>query len=273
MTETLLAIAFGALVGLALGSLGGGGSIIAVPALVYGLGLTVHEAIPTSLIAVGLAAAAGALAHRRAGRVLVPIALAFSAAGIVGSVAGAWANHRVADGLVLGGLAVLMVIASVGMWRRAARDAAPAAAPVAAPGAADPEGQGAVEVLLSVGMVIRIAAVGAGLGFLTGLFGVGGGFLVVPAMALLLGLPTEVAIGTSLAVITVNALAAFVAHVGLGGLDVAIAVVFTIGGLVGAVLGQRLTQHVGPATLGRAFAVLVAALGAFTLTGVLLGIP
>jgi uncharacterized membrane protein YfcA len=268
MTEAILSVAFGVVVGLSLGALGGGGSIVAVPALVYGLGLTVHEAIPTSLLAVALAAGVGAWAHGRAGNVRVPVAVAFAAAGIVGSVAGAWASHRLADALVLGGLAVLMVAASVGMWRRARREEA--LVPLT-PVGAEPDEEAVTR--FDAGTVARVAVVGAGLGVLTGLFGVGGGFLVVPAMALVLGLSTRAAIGTSLAVITANALAALAAHVGLGGLNVPVAVTFTTGGLIGAFTGQRLTRRVRPAALGRAFAVLVAALGTFTLIQVLLGTP
>lgn len=121
MDDLALAALFGLAIGGALGAFGGGGSILAVPALVYGLGMPVRQAIPTSLQFVGLTAAGAAAAHVRAGTVWFRTAAVFASAGIVGSFAGAWVNHRLDEGLVLGEFAVVMVVASIGMWRRAGR--------------------------------------------------------------------------------------------------------------------------------------------------------
>jgi uncharacterized protein len=263
MTDLPLAILFGLLIGASLGALGGGGSILAVPALVYGLGLPVREAIPTSLLVVGLTAATAAWAHVRAGTVWLRTAFAFASVGVLGSFAGAWLNHRVSEGLVLGGLAVLMVVAAVGMWRRGGTVAG-AGAPVSGGVAVD------VRERTIGARLPQVLAAGLGLGLLTGLFGVGGGFLIVPTMVLLLDVPTPAAIGTSLVVISVNAFAGFLAHLGLGAVDVAVAAAFAAGGAVGAFVGQCAGSRVSARTLSRAFAVLVLAVGSFTLFDVLM---
>jgi uncharacterized protein len=263
MTDLPLAILFGLLIGASLGALGGGGSILAVPALVYGLGLPVREAIPTSLLVVGLTAGIAAWAHVRAGTVWLRTAVAFASVGVLGSFVGAWLNHRVDEGMVLGGLAVLMVVAAVGMWRRGGTVIA-----------ADEPASGGVAVDVrerTIGARLpQVLAAGLGLGLLTGLFGVGGGFLIVPTMVLLLDVPTPAAIGTSLVVISVNAFAGFVAHLGLGSVDLAVAGAFAAGGAVGAFVGQCAGSRVSAETLARAFAVLVLAVGSFTLFDVLM---
>ena len=258
MDDLALAALFGLAIGGALGALGGGGSILAVPALVYGLGLPVRQAIPTSLLVVGLTAAGAAAAHVRAGTVWFRTASVFASAGIVGSFAGAWVNHRLDEGLVLGGFAVVMVVASIGMWRRAGRPE-----PEMSAAAAD-----ATRDRVTADRVPKVLAAGFGLGVLTGLFGVGGGFLAVPVMALVLELPTPVAIGTSLVVIAVNAFAGLVAHLGLGSIDLPVALVFAAGGVLGAIGGQCVASRLSSGTLGRAFAVFVMVIGVVTLVDV-----
>lgn len=259
MDDLTLAALFGLAIGGALGALGGGGSILAVPALVYGLGMPVRQAIPTSLLVVGLTAAGAAAAHVRAGTVWFRTAAVFAAAGIVGSFAGAWVNHRLGEGLVLGGLAAVMVVASIGMWRRAGRQE-PDPSPGAATRAVD---------RVTAHTAPKVVVAGLGLGVMTGLFGVGGGFLAVPVMALVLDLPTPVAIGTSLVVIAVNASAGLVAHLGLGPIDVPVAVAFAAGGLLGALGGQCLASRLSSGALGRAFAVFVMVVGGLTLVDVM----
>lgn len=265
MTDLPLAILFGMLIGVALGALGGGGSILAVPALVYGLGLPVNEAIPTSLLVVGITAASAAWAHVRAGTVWIRTAVTFASVGVVGSFVGAWLGHRVSDAVVLGGLAVLMVVASVGMWRRGGTPV------TAVPDVPTTEGGSAVAMRerTRVAKLPHVLAAGFGLGLLTGLFGVGGGFLIVPTMVLLLGVPTLAAIGTSLVVISVNAFAGFLAHLGMGPVDLGVAGAFAAGGVVGAFVGQCAGSRVSARTLSRAFALLVMAVGSYTLFDVL----
>lgn len=257
MSGLVLAALFGLAIGGALGALGGGGSILTVPALVYGLGMPVRQAIPTSLLVVGLTAAGAAAAHVRAGNVWFRTAAVFASGGIVGSFTGAWVNRRLDETVVLGGLAVVMVLASIGMWRRAGRSE-----PVTT--SEEPE----VRDRLTRGSVPKVLGAGSGLGVLTGLFGIGGGFLAVPVMALVLDLPTPVAIGTSLVVIAVNAFAALIAHLGLGSVDMPVALAFAAGGLLGALGGRCVASRLSSGTLERAFAVFVLVIGGLTLVDV-----
>ena len=257
MDDLALAALFGLAIGGALGALGGGGSILAVPALVYGLGMPVRQAIP-SLLVVGLTAAGAAAARVRVGTVWFRTAAVFAAAGIGGSFVGAWVNHRLDEGLVLGGLAVVMVVASIGMWRRAGRPE-PDPTPGAVTRAAD---------RVAAHTSPKVIVAGLGLGVMTGLFGVGGGFLAVPVMALVLDLPTPVAIGTSLVVIAVNASAGLVAHLGLGPIDVPVALAFAAA-VLGALGGQCLASRLSSGALGRAFAVFVMLVGGLTLVEVM----
>jgi hypothetical protein len=160
--------------------------------------------------------------------------------------------------VVLGGLAVVMVASAVGMWRRGST--APALLQI------EPRGEDRPGERLG-----RILAVGFGLGLLTGTFGVGGGFLVVPAMALVLALPTRVAIGTSLVVVAINAFAGFVAHAGLAPLDLEVTAAFAVGGLAGAVSGQCVSSRLSSGALARGFAVLVGGIGTVVLVDALRG--
>jgi uncharacterized membrane protein YfcA len=195
----------------------------------------------------------------------VRTAAVFGGAGIAGSFVGAWLHHAVPEGFVLGGLAVVMVGAAAGMWRRGSRDEAVAAAPAHA-------WPGTVAIRTRVDRRRTTAAVlgaGAGVGVLTGLFGVGGGFLVVPVLVLVLDLPMSIAVGTSLAVIAATATAALVAHLGFGGVDVPVAAAFAAGGLGGALTGQCTASRLSSGNLAKGFAVLVAVIGTAMLVDVL----
>lgn len=263
MNDLVLALLFGVAIGFALGAFGGGGSILAVPALVYGLGMSVGQAIPTSLLVVAVTAGAAALAHRRAGTVDVRTAVIFGGAGIAGSFVGAWLHHLLPEGLVLGGLAVVMVGAAAGMWRRGSRPEVGAAAPAPWPGTV------ALRPRLASRQGLEVLGAGAGVGVLTGVFGVGGGFLIVPALVLVLDLPMPLAVGTSLAVITATAAAGLVAHLGFGGVDVPVAAAFACGGLAGAITGQCTASRLSSGSLAKGFAALVAAIGLLMLVDVL----
>jgi hypothetical protein len=240
MQQILLEIAFGTVIGLLLGLVGGGGSILTVPILVYAIGLGVHEATATSLVIVGLTALSGALPHARAGRVQLRTALVFGAAGIAGAFAGTWANQRVAGPVILLLFGVLMV----GIAARMAfgRQSVPRPADAAVHPAAVP----------LAGLVV---------GVMTGFFGVGGGFLIVPALVLALGLPMRLAVGTSLVIIAINSGSGILAHLPTGGFDLQVALVFVVGGLVGSQLGGRLAGRIDETRLARGFAALVALVG------------
>lgn len=235
----VVAIGLGVLVGAFLGLLGGGGSILAVPALVYGLGQPLAQAVPTSLVVVGTAAAVGAVPKMRAGNVRWRVAGVFGGAGVATSFAGAWLNHRLPEDVVLIGFAVLMAVVGLRML----------------------SGRGATGTTtrdhITGARWLAVVATGAGVGFLTGLFGVGGGFVIVPALVLVLGLPISAAIGTSLVVIVITATASFTAHLGQVDLNLAVVVAFTAGAVIAALAGGRLGRHLDNQRLRRWFAALV----------------
>lgn len=238
-----LALLFGVVIGLLLGTVGGGGSILTVPILVYALDLGVHEATATSLLIVGATALIGAVPHARAGRVALKTALTFGGAGIVGAFAGTWLNARVSGPVILALFGALMLVVA----SRMAFGAKPAATG-SAPGA---------------GLHWSVLATGLIVGFMTGFFGVGGGFLIVPALVLILRLPMRLAVGTSLVVIAINSAAGVAAHLERGGMNVPLAALFVAGGVMGALTGSRFAGRTDEALLARAFAFLVAGVGAY----------
>jgi uncharacterized membrane protein YfcA len=244
----ILPLLFGLVIGLTLGLLGGGGSILAVPALVYGLGQPVAVAVPTSLLVVGGSAAAGAIPKLRAGQVRWRVALGFAAAGVAVSFVGAAVNRRLPASVVLGGFALLMIAVAVRMLR------------------GDPDRTAVCDLHEGWRSCLpHILASGAGVGFLTGLFGVGGGFLIVPALVVLLGLPMPAAVGTSLLVIALNSAAGFTAYLGQVNLDASLAAAFTAGALAGSVIGGRLGARVDADQLSRWFAWLLFVVAGYVL--------
>jgi uncharacterized membrane protein YfcA len=246
--EVVEGLGFGALIGLALGSLGAGGSILTIPILVYAMGAPVQTATGTSLAIVGLNAFAGALMHLRRRRAMPRVGLGVGASGLAGALGGAWLNHQIRGEVTLILFACLMVLVALGLLRRY-----PAVA------------MGPVSVdQYTLARWARIAAVGLGVGVLTGFFGVGGGFLIVPALVLILGLPMSHAVGTSLVAIALNALWGLLAHLSFGGVDVPLTAVFVVGGMLGLVLGGRLASRMPEYQLRLSFAVVVLATAAYT---------
>lgn len=245
MRDALLAVPFGVAIGLLLGIVGGGGSILAVPVLVYVLGEPVRRATTESLLIVGVTALVGAVAAARAGRVHVRVALAFAAAGAVAAVAGTALNRLVDPRAILVGFGLLLLAAAYAMLR-----AAPTRVPVFA----------GVHAAWA-----RVAAAGAATGLLTGFFGVGGGFVIVPALALVLGLPMAAAVGTSLLVIALTSAVALSAHLASGSIDVPLSAAFTVAASAGALAGTRLHGRLPEQRLRRLFALLLVAVAAFLL--------
>lgn len=239
MSVIALALACGVVVGALLGLVGGGGSMLTVPMLVYLLGAEVHVATATSLVVVGAAALMGALPHARAGRVAGRTALVFAGAGLLGAPAGAWVGRRLDPDWLMLLFGLLMLAMAVRMLR-----GAPAMRE-------DAVTRGALSPV----------AIGAGLavGVVTGLFGVGGGFLIVPVLVMALGLPMRLAVGTSLAIIAGNS--AIAASARLGEVDLGLAMPFVVGGVGAALLAGRFSGRVDERRLARGFALLVAAIG------------
>ena len=235
----LLALALSTLIGLSLGLLGGGGSILAVPVLVYVARVDVHAAIGMSLAVVGTTALVGGLVHARAGRVDPKAAALFGGAGMLAAPLGAQATHAVPGRALLLLFAGLMLVVGGLMLRgRGAPGGRPARPHPAA-----------------------VPAAGLGVGLLTGFLGVGGGFLIVPALTLLGGLPIHRAVGTSLLVIALNAAGGLAGHLRQGEMPLGLTAAFTAAAALGALAGVRLAGGLDPARLRRAFALFVVLVG------------
>ncbi|MET9953679.1 sulfite exporter TauE/SafE family protein [Streptomyces sp. NPDC006339] len=239
MTTLLLALIAGAVVGLALGGLGGGGSILAVPALIYLLDFTPVAATTASLVIVAATTATSLYTHAKDGNVQWRTGIPFAAAGIVPALLGGTLAGRLPEALLTGAFSVIAFVAALRMLK--------------------PQQSDADRNLLPV-QPARAAATGAGLGAITGFLGVGGGFLTVPALVSVLGLKMKGAVGTSLLVITVTSLAALTARTGTAhGLRWEVIAPFTGAAILGAWDGKRLAAKVSGATLQRVFALVLAA--------------
>lgn len=257
----LLAIPFGAAIGVSLGMLGGGGSVLAVPILVYILGQSVHEATTASLIVVTVGAVAGGVGHARAGRVCWRHAGTFTAAAIPGVIGGTALGNAVSGGALIAAFAVIMLGAAAALWHKAGAKSRPSEQdprPLCPPLHLSQD--------LGVGLLI---------GAMTGFFGVGGGFLIVPALAILLGLHMRLAVGTSLAIITTTSILGLGAHLITGrGVDLPVTATMTAACIAGALVGAALAGHVPQRQLNRGFAgVVIAVAGYLLISTALLGGP
>jgi hypothetical protein len=242
-----LALALALFIGASLAVFGAGGSIVTMPVLVYGLGLDAHQAAGTSLLVVGAVALAGAALQWRC--VHARTALLFGAAGMVGAVPGAWANHQVPSAVVLTGLGLLMLVAAVRLGMTA--------------GSVDRRDP-AREV-----HAWRAMALGSVVGLATGFFGVGGGFLIVPALTLFLGMALRPAVATSLLVIALNSAAGLGGHLVYGGVAWRVGAMVTVAALLGAVVALPIANRLAGARLQRGFAGALATLGTVMLLGTL----
>lgn len=246
-----IALALGAVIGVLLGLLGGGGSILAVPALVYVLGLGISQAIPMSLIVIGVASAVGAVPKVLAHHVQWRLAGIFAATGIPATFLGTAIGRHLPQPALLIGFALVMVVAGVRMlqdkgdtgtactvgdsginWRRCAPRSLPA------------------------GFIV---------GLLTGLFGVGGGFLIIPALVLMLGVEMPIAIGTSLLIIVANSAAGVVSHLGGAGIDWPITAAFVGTAIGGSLVAGHYGTTLDTGRLQRWFAYLVFVVAAYVL--------
>lgn len=228
-----LTLVLAVLVGVTLGLLGGGGSILTVPLLVYVAGMETKEAIATSLLVVGVTSAVGAISHARAGRVQWRTGLVFGGAGMTGAYAGGRVAEYIPGQWLLIGFALMMVATALAMLRPRA-EVDPADTPAHLP-------------------TTRVILDGLVVGLVTGLVGAGGGFLVVPALALLGGLPMPVAIGTSLVVIAMKSMAGLAGYLASVTIDWQLAAMVTGAAVLGALLGGRLAGRIAPQTLRRLF--------------------
>lgn len=280
MNTLILAVLCGAVVGLALGGLGGGGGVLAVPALVYLLGVDPADAGTTSLVIVTVTSATALARHAGTGTVRWRTGVLFAAVGAVPTVGASMLAHRLPQNLLTGAFAVLAGVAAAVMLRGTrAREEAPvrAAGPASAGPAASPapglvqvqESEATATAVTEAGRAdpLRTAGAGAGLGAVTGLLGVGGGFLAVPTLVSVLRLPMRVAVGTSLVVTLLNSLVALTTRLTAegGSIDPAVLGPFVGAAILGAWDARRLAARLSGPALQRAFAVLLLATAAFML--------
>ena len=270
MLESLF---FGLLTGFALGLTGGGGSVFAVPLVVYGLGMPLHEAVVISLAAVGATALGGGLARLREGQAELRTAVIFGLSGIIGAPLGAWLHPRFPEAVLLAGFALLMLAVAMRMWRQASRQpeetrlirAGGASGNDAAAGPACRYDAGG-RLQFTSRCALRLTLAGTLTGLLSGLFGVGGGFLIVPALVMIASLPMRRAVATSLWVNAMISAIGFVSHLLAGQrLNLAITLGFVLGGLAGMALGIAVGRRIAGPTLQKLFSVMIAAVAAFTL--------
>ncbi len=230
-----LTVALAVVVGVSLGLLGGGGSILTVPLLTYVAGLDAKHAIAMSLLVVGVTSSVGAIPHARGGRVHWRIAAVFGVAAMSGAYAGGLLAHYIPGTILLIAFAVVMIVAGVAMLR------------------------GRVEIVSTDTPlpVLKVLALGAAVGVVSGLVGAGGGFLLVPALSLLAGLPMPTAVGTSLVVIAAQSYAGLAGHIATENIDWSLAAMVTAAAVAGALIGGRLIRWIDPSTLRQAFGWLV----------------
>ncbi len=240
---TALALALAVVIGGTLGLLGGGGSILTVPLLVYVVGLDPRDGIATSLFVVGVASAAAMLGHARAGRVHVRTGLILGVASMSGAYAGGRVAHFLPAKALLMAFTTVMFVTALAMMRRRV-DTPELLTSNAARGTP----------------LARVLPVGLGIGLVTGVIGAGGGFVIVPTLVFLCGLPMRAAVGTSLLVIAMNSFAGFAGAVGYATIAWPLALGLTAATVLGSFGGTALAGRVKPQSLRAVFAWFVLAM-------------
>jgi uncharacterized membrane protein YfcA len=259
--RAMLASPLGILIGVSLGALGGGGSILAVPALIWAAGQNPKQATTTSLILVALTALIGIMPQWRADRVRFVAGTIFGLPGIGGSLLGSHWNKAADPNVLLLAFAGLMLVAAHGMWRRVNKTPQRAVARSVGAAAAAPA---ASTVDIDPLTIVKVAVAGTIVGFLTGFFGVGGGFVIVPALVLALDFTMPEAIGTSLLVITINSVVALTTRLHAGSIEWSTVIPFTIASLLGVIVGSRLASTRDSHSLQRWFVALLVVVAVYT---------
>jgi uncharacterized protein len=239
----LLEIVLGFAIGLSLGLLGGGGSILTVPALVYLIGQTPQAAVTTSLAIVGANSLLGANFHRTQGTLDWQVAVLFGSVGMLGAYLTSGISELLSPAMLMAIFSVLMLVIGLFMLTRKSQTKV------------SEKGQSLWVVIVS-GILV---------GVLTGVLGVGGGFLIVPALVMLVGLPIQLAVGTSLVVIAMNSFAGLAGRIGYESVNVSLIMVFGLAGLAGTFTGSRLAKLLPAQKMQNIFAWFVIALAVFLL--------
>jgi uncharacterized membrane protein YfcA len=265
LVEAAIAAVFGIVVGLSLGLTGGGGSIFAMPLLIYGLGLTPIEAVPVSLVAVGFTALVGALHSIRARLVVWQPTIVFVIGGIIGAPVGIYIAAFLAAETIVTGFAILATTIGTLMWIRTQTRPEQSSAVRAEPEDADggpicvlaPDGQ----LRFSAPCAFVLVLAGMGTGLLSGLFGVGGGFLIVPALMLVTRMGVHSAVATSLLIITAIGFSGAASAVAAGKVSWPILLPFAAGGAVAMFAGRLFARKISGPALQRGFSALIVLVG------------
>lgn len=245
-----LEVASGTLVGIVLALIGGGGSILAVPLLVHVVGFegAPHVAIGTTALAVGATALVGLVSHHRAGNVSLARGAMFAIPGVPGALIGARLGLATPGARLLALFAMLMLVVAALMWlRKEPRASSHSAAPKN----------------VQVG---RIVAAGFAIGTLSGYFGIGGGFLIVPALVWAAGLDTRAAMATSLVAVAMFGFTTAARYAAAGAIDLPIAAIFFAGGVAGSLAGARVSARLPRAMLRKGFAAALVLVAVYVLT-------
>lgn len=264
---SLVSLIFGMLVGISLGLTGGGGAIFAVPLLVYGLAVDPREAVGTSLVAVSGTALVGFLQRARNGTVEFTTGLLFAVAAMLTAPVGVWLSAQISESVLLVLFGLLMLAIAARMWRNTTYRQSPTAGEAASTISGQtchrgPEG----ELTMTSRCAMLLATVGLGTGILTGLFGIGGGFLIVPALVTFSRMEMRRAIGTSLLVITLVSLSGIASYVINGGrIPLQITIMFLVGGLLGMWVGTGVAKRLAGRRLQQVFAAAIVAVGLFVI--------
>ncbi|MEO2012092.1 MAG: sulfite exporter TauE/SafE family protein [Pirellulaceae bacterium] len=260
-----LSILFGAFVGFALGLTGGGGSLLAVPLLVYGLAIAPREAFGVSLAAVGATALVGVLPRIRAGQVEVGTGILFAIAGMLGAPLGTWVAGMIPETVLLTMFAVLMFVVAWQLWNKSKTKDDDVQA-VCNTNKRGPTCQRTADskLRLTSRCAMSLAAVGLMTGFLSGMFGVGGGFVIVPALVMFSGMPIHKAVATSLFVIMLVSISGVASHFAAGrGISLEVTGLFVLGGVIGMSLGGLISKRLPAPVLQNVFASGIVAVAIF----------
>jgi len=263
--DILLAIVYGFIVGISLGLTGGGGSIFAIPLLIYGLHMDMVQAVPVSLIAVAMTAAVGAYFSWRAGLLLWQPITMFASGGIVGAPFGLYFSQYFSQTALLSGFAVLAVIVGFIMWRKSITNPSESSVIRALPTRDDKEPicklspDGKLSFTTPCAIILMIS--GLLTGVLSGLFGVGGGFLIVPILMMVIDLGIHRAVGASLMIITLIGLSGSISTIFKLEFDLYIMVPFITGSFAGMLFGREIASKIAGPVLQRVFASAILVTG------------
>ncbi len=256
--DIAIAVAYGFVVGSSLGLTGGGGSIFAIPLLVYGLGMNMMQAVPVSLITVSLTAAVGGYFSWRAGLLLWQPIVMFASGGVIGAPIGLYFSISFSQTSLLTGFALLAVIVGAVMWRKSITRPAESSVIRALPSSDNKEpicklsGDGKLSFTTPCALVLMLS--GLLTGILSGLFGIGGGFLIVPALMLVIDMGIHRAVGASLMIITLIGISGALSSIFKMDFNFSIIMPFIIGSFMGMLFGRTIADKIAGPVLQQLFA-------------------